>query len=195
MAPIRFHRAEIGIKVNFEGDIFTDTGVGDDCVEKYLGVIHDVPQLFPAGEQFSYNNAGFCVLGRLVEVLRGKTYDDCLREHLFAPLGLTHAAAGPYEAIMFRDYFKRPTHQVRRVTVASPSLVPRSTQSIRQQRGWTAKGDGWVGPYATRRGTWQGKGVQRRPIGTGDKAVKRFLGNGMVGKKNWWPLWPFDGGA
>ena len=86
----------------FEGDIFTDTGVGDDCVEKYLGVLHEVPQLFPPGEQFSYNNAGFCVLGRLVEVLREKTYDDCLREHLFAPLGLTHAATGPYDAIMFR---------------------------------------------------------------------------------------------
>ncbi|MBZ5739151.1 serine hydrolase domain-containing protein [Nocardioides mangrovi] len=86
----------------FEGDIFTDTGVGDDCVEKYLGVLHDVPQLFPPGERFSYNNAGYCVLGRLVEVLREKSYDDCLREHLFAPLGLTHAAAGPYEAIMFR---------------------------------------------------------------------------------------------
>ena len=86
----------------FEGDIFTDTGVGDDCVEKYLAVLHDVPQLFPAGEQFSYNNAGFCVLGRLVEVMRDKTYDACLRDHLFAPLGLTHAATGPYEAIMFR---------------------------------------------------------------------------------------------
>jgi len=86
----------------FEGDIFTDTGMGDDCVEKFLGVLHDVPQLFPAGEQFSYNNAGFCVLGRLVEVLRDKTYDACLREHLFAPLGLTHAATSPYEAIMFR---------------------------------------------------------------------------------------------
>jgi CubicO group peptidase (beta-lactamase class C family) len=86
----------------FEGDIFTDTGVGDDCIEKYLGVLHDVPQLFDAGEQFSYNNAGFCVLGRLVEVLRDKTYDACLREHLFAPLGLTHSATSPYEAIMFR---------------------------------------------------------------------------------------------
>ncbi|MGY2702911.1 serine hydrolase domain-containing protein [Nocardioides sp. HB32] len=86
----------------FEGDIFTDTGVGDDCVEKYLGVLHEVPQLFPPGELFSYNNAGYCVLGRLVEVLREKPYDDCLREHLFAPLGLTHAAASPYEAIMFR---------------------------------------------------------------------------------------------
>ncbi len=86
----------------FEGDIFTDTGPGDDCIEKYLGVLTEVPQLFPPGERFSYNNAGYCVLGRLVEVLREKTYDDCLREHLFAPLGLTHAATGPYDAIMFR---------------------------------------------------------------------------------------------
>ena len=45
---------------------------------------------------FSYNNAGLLVLGRLVEVLRGKPYDECLRERLFQPLGLTHAATGPY---------------------------------------------------------------------------------------------------
>jgi CubicO group peptidase (beta-lactamase class C family) len=86
----------------FEGDIFTDTGVGDDCLEKYVATLHEVPQLFPPGEQFSYNNAGYCVLGRLVEVLRGQTYDDCLREHLIRPLGLTHTAPSPYEAIMFR---------------------------------------------------------------------------------------------
>lgn len=86
----------------FEGDIFTDTGVGDDAVQKYLEVLHDVPQLLPPGEQFSYNNAGYCVLGRLVEVLREKSYDACLRDHLFTPLGLTHSATGPYEAILFR---------------------------------------------------------------------------------------------
>ncbi|WIX98544.1 serine hydrolase domain-containing protein [Amycolatopsis mongoliensis] len=86
----------------FEGDIFTDTGVGDDCLEKYVATLAGTPQLFPPGEQFSYNNAGYCVLGRLVEVLRGKPYDACLREHLIAPLGLTHTATGPYEAIMFR---------------------------------------------------------------------------------------------
>ena len=62
----------------------------------------DTPQLFPPGERFSYNNAGYCVLGRLVEVLRGKPFDDCVRERLFTPLGLTHAANGPYEAILFR---------------------------------------------------------------------------------------------
>jgi CubicO group peptidase (beta-lactamase class C family) len=86
----------------FEGDIFTDTGSGDDCVEKLVATLHGVAQLFEPGSQFSYNNAGYCVLGRLVEVLRGKQYDTCLREHLAAPLGLTHLATGAVEAIMFR---------------------------------------------------------------------------------------------
>ena len=86
----------------FEGDVFTDTGVGDDCVEKYLGVLHDVPQLFPPGAMWSYNNAGFCVLGRLVEVLREKPYDVALHDHLIQPLGITEAATDPYQAVLFR---------------------------------------------------------------------------------------------
>ncbi len=86
----------------FEGDIFVDTGFGDDCVEKYVAALHDVPQLFPPGEQFSYNNAGYCVLGRLIEVLRGTSFDASLREYLITPLGLTHAATDAYEAIKYR---------------------------------------------------------------------------------------------
>ncbi|MFE4663590.1 serine hydrolase domain-containing protein [Streptomyces sp. NPDC056716] len=86
----------------FEGDVFTDTGKGDDCLEKYVGVLRDVPQLFEPGAMFSYNNAGFCVLGRMVEVLRGEPYDVCARNHLFTPLGMTHTASDPYEAIVHR---------------------------------------------------------------------------------------------
>jgi len=86
----------------FEGDVFTDTGRGDDCLERYVGTLGDVDQLFAPGERFSYNNAGYCVLGRLVEVLRGAPFDDCLREHLIDPLGLTSAATSPYEAVLHR---------------------------------------------------------------------------------------------
>ncbi|MFJ6532081.1 serine hydrolase domain-containing protein [Microbacterium sp. NPDC091662] len=86
----------------FEGDLFNDTGVGDDAVEKYLATIADAPQLFAPGERFSYNNAAFVVLGRIVEVLRGTSYDQALRTYLAAPLGLTHVATTASEAIMFR---------------------------------------------------------------------------------------------
>ncbi|WP_408898869.1 serine hydrolase domain-containing protein [Nocardioides sp. R1-1] len=86
----------------FEGDVFTDTGKGDDCLERYVDLLADVPQLFPPGAMWSYNNAAFCVLGRLVEVVRGAPYDACLRAHLLAPLGLSHAATDPYEAVLHR---------------------------------------------------------------------------------------------
>ncbi len=86
----------------FEGDVFTDTGKGDDCLALYVDLLADVPQLFEPGEMFSYNNAGYCVLGRIVEVVRGRPFDACMRDDLFTPLGMTHAANDPYEAILHR---------------------------------------------------------------------------------------------
>ncbi|QXJ21453.1 beta-lactamase family protein [Actinomadura graeca] len=86
----------------FEGDVFTDTGKGDDCLEKYVELLADMPQIFAPGEMFSYNNAGYCVLGRIVEVARGEPFGRCMRDHLFTPLGMTHAANDPYEAILHR---------------------------------------------------------------------------------------------
>ncbi|QKW40678.1 beta-lactamase family protein [Actinomadura sp. NAK00032] len=86
----------------FEGDLFTDTGKGDDCLERYVDLLADVPQISEPGEMFSYNNAGYSVLGRIVEVVRGEPFDRCLRDRLLAPLGMTHAATDPYEAILHR---------------------------------------------------------------------------------------------
>lgn len=86
----------------FEGDVFTDTGRGEDAIEKYLDAISDLPQLFPPGTLFSYNNAAFSVLGRLVEVLRDTTWEQAVVERIVTPLGLTHVAPSAYEAILFR---------------------------------------------------------------------------------------------
>lgn len=126
----------------FEGDVFTETGVGDDCIEKYLGVLHDVPQLFPPESMWSYNNAGFAVLGRLIEVLRGKPFDACLRTHLIARLGITHAATGPYEAILFRaavghiesapgaGFHPAPVWALVRSNIAAGSMFAMSPRSL-----------------------------------------------------------------
>ena len=49
-----------------------------DAVERFVASMGDLPQIFAPGERFSYSNAGFAVLGRLVEVLRGTTWDRAL---------------------------------------------------------------------------------------------------------------------
>jgi CubicO group peptidase (beta-lactamase class C family) len=86
----------------FEGDLLTDTGSNDDAVEKYVATLADVAQVFPPGAQFSYCNSGYVVLGRLVEVLRGKPFNTVLRERLITPLGLERVATNIAEAILER---------------------------------------------------------------------------------------------
>ncbi len=85
-----------------DGDVFTDTGRGDDCVERYVALLADVPQLFEPGTAYSYCNAGFVLLGRIIEVLDGRTWDESLRARLVEPLGLTATVTLPEEAILHR---------------------------------------------------------------------------------------------
>src|SRR3954471_10601813 len=85
-----------------DGDLFLDTGRGDDAIEKYVAACADLGQNHPLGATMSYCNSGYTVLGRLVEVLRGQTWDAVLRERLFTPLGLTTAGTLPEEALLHR---------------------------------------------------------------------------------------------
>ncbi|MGW6277843.1 serine hydrolase domain-containing protein [Kribbella sp. NPDC055071] len=85
-----------------DGDVFTDTGRGDECLERYVALLADVDRLFEPGTAYSYCNAGFVVLGRIIEVLDGRTWDQSLRARLVEPLGLTHTVTLPEEAILRR---------------------------------------------------------------------------------------------
>lgn len=81
------------------GDYFADTGRGDDCLSRYVEGLADQPRGTKA--LTSYCNAGFVALGRLLEVLRGGTWDAILRERLFHPLGLEAAGTLPEEALLW----------------------------------------------------------------------------------------------
>jgi dipeptidyl aminopeptidase/acylaminoacyl peptidase/CubicO group peptidase (beta-lactamase class C family) len=85
-----------------DGDVFTDTGRGDDCLEKYTALLSEVAQNHPLGATWSYCNSGFSLAGRVIEKLTGKTWDAAIRERIFTPLGLGHTGTLPEEALMHR---------------------------------------------------------------------------------------------
>ncbi|MGY2702916.1 serine hydrolase [Nocardioides sp. HB32] len=84
-----------------DGDVFTDTGRGDDCLEKYTELLADVAQNHPLGATWSYCNSGWSLLGRVIEKLTDQTWDQAMKERLFTPLGLDHTVTLPEEAILF----------------------------------------------------------------------------------------------
>ncbi|MFL1375797.1 serine hydrolase domain-containing protein [Nocardiopsis protaetiae] len=85
-----------------DGDVFTDTGRGDDCLERFVGRLDEAAQNHPLGATFSYCNSGFVLAGRVIEELTGMTWDRALRERLCDPLDLEHTVTLPEEALRFR---------------------------------------------------------------------------------------------
>jgi CubicO group peptidase (beta-lactamase class C family) len=85
-----------------DGDVFTDTGRGDDCVEKYVALLSEQKQNHPLGVTWSYCNAGFVLAGRVIEKLTGLTWDAALKQKIYEPLGLKHTVTLPEEALLFR---------------------------------------------------------------------------------------------
>ncbi len=108
-----------------DGDIFTDTGRGDDCVERYAALLAEAATLFPPGAAYSYCNAGFVLLGRVIEVLDGRGWDASLRERLVGPLGLAGTVTLPEEAILHRVAVGHREHP-RQDQPVSTWVLPRS---------------------------------------------------------------------
>ncbi|MFD6433748.1 serine hydrolase domain-containing protein [Streptomyces venezuelae] len=84
-----------------DGDLFLDTGRGDDCVERYVAACADLAQTFPAGDSHSYCNSGFVIAGRVIERLTGTVWDRALREQICEPLGLRHTWTLPEDVLRF----------------------------------------------------------------------------------------------
>ena len=83
----------------FDGDVFLDTGRGDDALERYIKEIADLPQIAAPGTIWSYSNSGFSVLGRLIEVVADTVYEAALRDRILTPLGLEHSVVFPEDVI------------------------------------------------------------------------------------------------
>ncbi|GAA3257595.1 serine hydrolase domain-containing protein [Dactylosporangium siamense] len=84
-----------------DGDVFTDTGRGDDALRKYVAELSTAAQNHPLGATWSYCNSGYSILGRIIEVTTGQTWDAAIKEKLFVPLGLTRTGTLPEEAMVF----------------------------------------------------------------------------------------------
>lgn len=61
---------------------------GDDCLARLAAVVATQPLTFPPGSAWSYNNTGWCLLGRVIEAVCGATWEVAMRSELFDPLDM-----------------------------------------------------------------------------------------------------------
>jgi len=85
-----------------DGDFFEDFGRGDDCVAKYVAACSKLEQMFAPGSMWSYCNVGFVVLGRIIEVLTGMSWDVALRKRLLDQIGASRTLTLPEDMLLHR---------------------------------------------------------------------------------------------
>lgn len=112
------------------GDEGTRTGEDDDAIARFVTErLPQLPQIFPLGEFFSYNNSGFIVLGRVIEKVTGKPYQAAMHDLLLGPLGVTDTLfdpptvlRGPYS----EGHYAGEINGADGVAVQTPLWLPRS---------------------------------------------------------------------
>jgi CubicO group peptidase (beta-lactamase class C family) len=76
-------------------------GPDEETIEKGVQRLSRIPRLFQPGEECSYCNPGTVIAGYIVQCLRKKSWYTVVRERIFGPLQMKHAATIPEEYLLF----------------------------------------------------------------------------------------------
>jgi CubicO group peptidase (beta-lactamase class C family) len=109
-----------------DGDLFTDTGRGDDSLERYVELLADAGMNHPLGATFSYCNAGYILAGRIIEHVTGQTWDAAIGTHIVEPLELTRTFTFPEECMLGRFAVGHVAENGQKPHVAPIWALPRS---------------------------------------------------------------------
>jgi CubicO group peptidase (beta-lactamase class C family) len=75
-------------QAGFDGDhLFVAANAATDG----LGALREARRLFSPGQEFSYNNAGFSIVGAIVEAVTEQSFAEVVRTRLLRPLGMQGA--------------------------------------------------------------------------------------------------------
>ena len=68
-----------------------DTGEGDDALEHSVAKMAEMELIALPGTRTSYSQAGYNLLGRIIEKVTGQTFEQAVASLVFEPLGLSHS--------------------------------------------------------------------------------------------------------
>jgi CubicO group peptidase (beta-lactamase class C family) len=112
------------------GDYFNDFGNGEDALDRMVKDIAKLPQVQPLGTIWSYNNTGFNIASRIIEIVTKKPYEQAAQEMLLDPLGLKMSFFYPSD-ILFTHRFVVGHEKVKnKIQVARPWAIGRAGNGV-----------------------------------------------------------------
>lgn len=112
------------------GDYFNDFGNGDDALDKMVKDIAHLPQIQPLGTIWSYNNTGFNIAARVIEVVTGLTYEQAVQHMLLDPLKLKMSFFYPSDLLFTHRFVVGHYIKNKQLHVARPWAIGRAGNGV-----------------------------------------------------------------
>lgn len=99
---------------------FMRADFGDVSVAAMTKIVGDEPLAFEPGARQVYSNGGYVLLGRVIEIVSGKTYSEYVNDHVYRPAGMV--ASGFYRDGDRRDNIALPVTAAGAMRGAQPGM-------------------------------------------------------------------------
>lgn len=67
---------------------------------EFIAYFKDEPLEFKPGERFKYSNAGYILLGRIIEIVSGQPYSDFIEQNIFDKIGMKNSSCGDMKQVI-----------------------------------------------------------------------------------------------
>ena len=89
-----------GIKSYTAIESFREQARVDFTPTELIDVFKNQPMDFDPGEQYRYNNSGYVILGYIIELITGESYEAFVQKNFFDKLGMKNTHYGSHEKII-----------------------------------------------------------------------------------------------
>ncbi len=127
----------------WDGDLFENTGEGEDALDRYVARMATIEQVTPLGATVSYNNASLGLAGLVLERVTGKMYEQVIRELILEPLGMAKSFFFAKEIMTYRFANGHRQSQDGKIEVTRPWELGRygapmggMTSNVADQLNW-----------------------------------------------------------
>ena len=104
--PDHLARITVGMLVNhtsgIDGEMVPEQGHDEEIIEKAIPRFAGMGKIHEPGADTSYCNTATVIAGYLSQRIRERSWYDLVKERIFQPLGMEHAAVVPEDALLHR---------------------------------------------------------------------------------------------
>jgi CubicO group peptidase (beta-lactamase class C family) len=85
---------------SFWNDLYRERFAKIRSIDDYLDLFKDDPLLFEPGKKFQYSNSGYIVLGKIIEIITGLSYDDYVEQNIHSKIDMKNTSCFDIDSII-----------------------------------------------------------------------------------------------